>query len=44
MALAATTASDILRAKETGRVALVLAMEGAEPLEGDVRVLRVFHR
>jgi len=44
MALQATRADDILRAKQEGKVALVLTMEGAEGLEGDLRSLRVFHR
>ncbi len=44
MALQATRADDILRAKQEGKVALLLTMEGAEGLEGDLRALRVFHR
>lgn len=44
MALHATIADDILTAKAQGKVALVLSMEGAEELEGDLGALRVFHR
>jgi len=44
MSLQATRADDILRAKEEGKVALVLSMEGAEGLDGDLRALRTFHR
>ena len=44
MALAATRADDVLRAKEEGKVALILSMEGAEALEGDLDFLRVCHR
>lgn len=40
----AVTADDILRAKQENKIAFVLTMEGAEGLEGDIRVLRVFHR
>ncbi len=44
VAVAATRAGDILRAKEQGKVALILSMEGAEALEGDLNFLRVCHR
>lgn len=44
MAIPATTAVDIRRAKAEGKVALVLTMEGAEALEGDLASLRVCHR
>ena len=40
----ALTADDIVRAKQQNKMAFVLTMEGAEGLEGDIRVLRVFHR
>ena len=38
----ATSASDIERAKVEGKVAGILSLEGAEALEGDLRVLRSF--
>ncbi len=44
MAIAATRADDILRAKDEGKVALILSMEGAEALEGDLNFLRICHR
>ena len=44
MAIQATCADDILLAKSQSKVALVLSMEGAEGLEGDIRALRIFHR
>ena len=44
LALAATTTADIIRAKEEGKVALLLSMEGAEGLSGDLRALRLFYR
>jgi len=40
----ATSATDIERAKREGRVAAILGLEGAEPLEGDLGVLRMLHR
>ncbi len=43
-AIAVTTSADILRAKEQGKVGLVLTVEGAEALEGDLHFLRVCHR
>ena len=43
-ALHALRADDIPRAKELGKVALVLSMEGATGLEGDLGVLRVCYR
>jgi len=40
----ATSAADVERAKEEGKVAAILGLEGAEPLEGDLGVLRMLHR
>ncbi len=40
----ATRARDIERAKTEGKVAGILSLEGAEALEGDLRLLRVFYR
>jgi membrane dipeptidase len=44
LAIQAVTADDVRRAKEEGKVALMLSMEGAEGLEGDLRLLRVCYR
>ena len=44
LAMPAVCADDILRAKELGKVALILSMEGAEGLEGDLSVLRLCYR
>ena len=44
MAIHATAAADIRRAKADGRVALFLTMEGAEALEGDLAALRICHQ
>jgi len=44
LAMPAVCADDILRAKELGKVALILSMEGAEGLEGDLSVLRTCYR
>jgi len=44
LALQATSVDNILRSKETGKVALMLSMEGAEGLEGDLRLLRAYYR
>lgn len=44
LVLPAVAASDIATAKEAGKVALILSMEGAEGLEGDLGALRVFYR
>ena len=44
MAVRATAAADIRRAKVEGKVALVLTMEGAEALQGDLGALRICHR
>ena len=40
----ATRAADVERAKVEGKVAGVLSLEGAEPLAGDLGLLRVFYR
>jgi membrane dipeptidase len=40
----ATKASEIERAKVGGKVAGILSLEGAEALEGDLRVLRAFYK
>ncbi len=40
----ATSADDVVAAKATGKVAGILAIEGAEALEGDLGVLRAFYR
>ncbi|MBC7260490.1 MAG: membrane dipeptidase, partial [Chloroflexi bacterium] len=40
----ATKAEDIERAKQTGKVAAVVGIEGAESLEGELGLLRMFHR
>ncbi|MGQ9625577.1 MAG: dipeptidase [Anaerolineae bacterium] len=42
--LLAISAADIERAKREGKVAAILSLEGAEALEGDLGVLRMFHR
>lgn len=42
--LLATTAADVERAKSEGQVAGVLSLEGAEALEGDLAMLRIFYR
>ena len=42
--LPATRAADIRRAKEEGKVAAVLGVEGGAALEGDLAILRVLHR
>ncbi len=39
-----TSAMDIQRAKGEGKVAAVLGLEGTEALEGDLGLLRMFHR
>jgi membrane dipeptidase len=40
----ATTAADIRRAKQAGKVAAILGMEGAEPLEGELGALRMYYQ
>ena len=40
----ATSAADIEQAKASGNVAGILSLEGAEPLDGDLSVLRLFYR
>jgi membrane dipeptidase len=39
-----TTPDEIITAKEAGNVAGLLSIEGAEPLMGDIGLLRVFYR
>jgi membrane dipeptidase len=39
-----TTPDEIITAKEAGKVAGLLSIEGAEPLMGDIGLLRVFYR
>ena len=40
----ATCAQDIEEAKRSGKCALILGIEGADPLKGDVRMLRILYR
>ncbi len=42
--LPATHAADIEKAKAEGKVAGILSLEGAEPLAGDIELLRIFYR
>jgi membrane dipeptidase len=42
--LLATTVEDIESAKADGKVAAIVGFEGAESLEGDLALLRMFHR
>lgn len=42
--LLATRAADIRRAKREGKVATILSIEGAEPLNGDLTPLRLLYR
>lgn len=44
LAVQALSAEDIVRAKQANRVALLLSMEGAEGLEGDLASLRTLYR
>ena len=41
---AVTTSKEIIEAKENGKVCGLLSIEGAEPLMGDIALLRVFYR
>ena len=43
-AVQAVSAGDIVEAKQAGKVALILSMEGAEGLQGDLGVLRSCYR
>lgn len=40
----ALTAGDVREAREAGRLAIVLDVEGAEPLHGEIALLRILHR
>ena len=40
----ARTAADVERAKAEGKIAAIISIEGAEALEGDLALLRVYHR
>jgi membrane dipeptidase len=40
----ATAAADVRHAKAEGKIAGILSLEGAEALEGDLAMLRIFHR
>ena len=42
--IAITKSEEIVTAKKDGKVTGILAMEGAEPLMGDIGLLRVFYR
>lgn len=42
--LLARTAADIVRAKRSGKVAIMLGVEGAKLLDGDVRTLDMFYK
>ena len=44
MALIATTAGDIECAHREGKIALILAIEGAEGISGDLDLLPIFHQ
>ena len=44
MALLARTASDIERAHREGKVAVLLTIEGAEGIDGDLDLLHVYHQ
>src|SRR5690606_3332672 len=39
-----TNAAELRRARDEGVIALILAVEGADPLDRDVGLARVFHR
>lgn len=40
----ATTAAEVRRAQEQGKIALLMGMEGGTPIADDLRLLRDFHR
>ena len=40
----ATSASDVLKAKEDNKIAVILGIEGGEVIEQDIRLLRIFHK
>jgi len=42
--LVVMTADDIVRAKREGKIAVVLCLEGASPIEGDLNLLGVYYR
>ncbi len=42
--LLATRVADMEQAKKEGKIAAILSLEGAEALEGDLAVLRIFYR
>lgn len=44
MAVLATTAADIERARREGKIAVLLTIEGAEGIDGDLDVLHVYHQ
>jgi membrane dipeptidase len=44
LAMLATSAADFERAHREGKVALLLGIEGAEGIEGDLDILHLFHR
>ena len=40
----ALTAGDVVAARRTGKLAVLIGLEGGHALEGDLRMLRNFHR
>jgi membrane dipeptidase len=42
--LLARTAADVGAARKAGKLAVLMGLEGGHPLEGDLRMLRTFHR
>ena len=40
----ATTAADVERAKDDGKIAAIISIEGAESLAGELALLRIYHR
>jgi membrane dipeptidase len=40
----ATLAADVRRARKEGKIALLMGMEGATPIDDSLRLLRLFHR